>query len=258
MTETQFQTHVLKYVAVKFPEVSFSRGDDARTLRTPNGYQFGLDNLYRFYLQSPADTGLLHEEISTHFMSILKPQTPDPDSVDWDEAKGLLRPQFMPREFLDQVPGLVSIPFSNGLVVGFVMDGANSYSYLREKDLRRWNLPLGPISGQAIVNLDSITKGVSMSLMDGPIKAIAIATGDGFDAARILLPGLRERLSKHLGKEFTFAVPNRDFLICWPANAPSDFVEKLHGRVKEDFQSQNHPLSNELFSTGNLPTFARR
>lgn len=254
MTENQFQKYVLEHATKQFPNISFFKGNDTLTLKTSTGFQIGLPNIYRIYCQNPTDTSLINSEIDNLINSIIIKNESSIDSIAWDKAKNLLRPQFMPREYLDQMSGLINIPFSTDVNIGFVIDGEKSYSYIREKDIQKWHKTIQDICEQSIHNLDSLTKGIQLSVMAGPSKVVMINSGDGFDAARILLPKFRRMLNKHVGSNFTFALPNRDFLICWASNAPPEFSEQLHAKIRKDFQSENHPLSPELYMTDKLPT----
>jgi len=68
---------------------------------------------------------------------------------------------------------------------------------------------------------------------------------DGYDAARLLLPTLHERLRSYLGSPFVAAVPNRDILICF-RNEP-DVVEKLTQQIGQDYRSMPHQVTDKLF-----------
>jgi hypothetical protein len=89
-------------------------------------------------------------------------------------------------------------------------------------------------------------------------KWVGIETKDGFDAARILIPRLREFLAGRLGSPFRFAIPNRDFLICWNAGASSRFAEFTASKVQKDFESQPYPLSPHVFEVTADGTISER
>jgi hypothetical protein len=58
---------------------------------------------------------------------------------------------------------------------------------------------------------------------------------------------LREFITSRLGSPFSFAVPNRDFLICWNTGASARFLEFTTQKIRKDFQTQPYPLSSNLF-----------
>ena len=47
------------------------------------------------------------------------------------------------------------------------------------------------------------------------MELILFQTMDGYDASRVLLPDLNEKLRDHLGSPFAAAIPNRDILLCF-------------------------------------------
>ena len=77
-------------------------------------------------------------------------------------------------------------------------------------------------------------------------KWVGIETKDGFDAARILIPKLREFLAGRLGNPFRFAIPNRDFLICWNTGTSTLFSDFTASKIRKDFETQPYPLSPPL------------
>ncbi len=78
-----------------------------------------------------------------------------------------------------------------------------------------------------------------------PGKWLAISENDGYAAARILVPSVRTRIAELLGETFFIAFPNRDFLVAWSRDYA--YHLKFAARVKEDFESRNHPLSPDVF-----------
>ena len=76
---------------------------------------------------------------------------------------------------------------------------------------------------------------------------LAIQTGDGYDAARLLLPAMRKLAVEHLGEPCYAAVPNRDFLIMWSQSNPEEFQTLVRAQVRQDCQSQPYPLTSTVF-----------
>ncbi|HEX2062601.1 MAG TPA: hypothetical protein VHK90_17810, partial [Thermoanaerobaculia bacterium] len=82
---------------------------------------------------------------------------------------------------------------------------------------------------------------------DPPEHFIAVEENDAFAAARLLLPRFRGFLADSLGEPFCAAIPNRDFLICWPAGAAPEFHEAIEAKVAEDYETQPYPLTRAVF-----------
>src|SRR5206468_6093518 len=69
---------------------------------------------------------------------------------------------------------------------------------------------------------------------DGKINLILFQTMDGYDASRILLPTLHERLREHLGSPFAAGIPNRDILLCFRND--DETVARLREQIADDYR----------------------
>ena len=119
---------------------------------------------------------------------------------------------------------------------------------MKREDALRWNKAHKELLDIAIANLDEASRKMQMQSTDNDeAKWVAIETKDGFDAARILVPKLREFLASQLGSPFRFAIPNRDFLICWNTGASTRFSDFTASKIQKDFESQPYPLSPHVF-----------
>jgi uncharacterized protein YtpQ (UPF0354 family) len=67
---------------------------------------------------------------------------------------------------------------------------------------------------------------------------------DGYDASRILLPTLHERLREHLGSPFAAGIPNRDILLCFRND--DETVDRLKGQIAEDYRNMPHQITDRL------------
>ena len=78
----------------------------------------------------------------------------------------------------------------------------------------------------------------------GQVYLILFQTMDGFDASRVLLPTLHERLREHLGSPFAAGIPNRDILLCFRND--EETVGRLKGQIAEDFRNMPHQITEKL------------
>jgi len=77
----------------------------------------------------------------------------------------------------------------------------------------------------------------------GPL--VVARTGDGLDAARLLLPTLPDVLRPELGDAVVAAIPHRDVLYACPrADAP---IEALAARAADASARAPHPITARLF-----------
>ena len=240
----KFRARVLKLVRKWHPDVSFQApGDDADIIYT-NEAQIGLKNLHTKFEQSNRTEETFEALVRDHFQFVLQRE---PTVPEFAEARARLRPQIMPAEYSLQAP-VLSFPFGQTLAIGIVLDAERGYAYLREEDATRWNKSAQELLDIAIANLDEASRDMAMHASDGgDDKWVGIETKDGFDAARILLPNLRAFFESRLGSPFRFAVPNRDFLICWNTGASPNFAGFAGAKVQDDFKTQPYPLSPGFF-----------
>ncbi|MCA9300226.1 MAG: hypothetical protein KDA28_14230, partial [Phycisphaerales bacterium] len=68
----------------------------------------------------------------------------------------------------------------------------------------------------------------------------------GYDAARLLLSSLFERLAPELDGDFYVATPARDMFVAM-SGEPPEFVERLRQRVAQDYERLPYPISSDLF-----------
>lgn len=164
----------------------------------------------------------------------------------------------MPPEYAQQAP-IISLPFGRTLAIGIVLDSDDGYLYLKREDALRWKKPEKELLDIAIANLDEASRKMRMQSSDNEeAKWIGIETKDGFDAARILIPKLREFLASRLGSPFFFGVPNRDFLICWSTGSSPRFSDFTAAKLKKDFETQPYPLSLHVFEIADDGTITER
>ena len=69
---------------------------------------------------------------------------------------------------------------------------------------------------------------------------------DGYDAARLLLGGLHDRLSSQLGGDFYVATPARDMFVAI-SPGPDPFIKRLRTRVEHDYKRLPYPISPDFF-----------
>ena len=241
-----FQAKVVAILRDLHPESAFTSNEDALMIDCDES-QLGLTNLKANFLQTTQTDQDLRELIAdTLSVAIIAVKDVD-KSHDWNAAKGRLMPQLMPAAYLERMP-LVSRPFGDIVVVGYVLDSEKAYSYVGSNELAEWNVEADEVHEIAIENLDQRSKGLEATFTPGDNGLIAVAGMDGFDATRILLTGLREKFAESLSvEEFFFGIPNRDFLICWSPKGDAEFQSQMRGQIESDSESQPYPLSSKTF-----------
>ena len=129
-----------------------------------------------------------------------------------DILLGIL-PMLLPETATDpDMAMIVTQPLVAGLRVAYAVDSERTISYVSQPALERWQLTLDEIHQVALDNLVARSDAINAHAAQdesGQIYLILFQTLDGYDASRLLLPTLNERLREHLGSPFAAGVPNR-------------------------------------------------
>ncbi|MEO8502370.1 MAG: DUF1444 family protein [Acidobacteriota bacterium] len=246
-SEVEFRDRVLAIAQAEFPDRHFEATSDPHILKSGVG-QHGLPNLYAKFQQTDRSDRALKELVKEHFaanFAALDSAAATP-KVDWATAKPLLRPQVMPREYLQRLP-LVSRPLARDALEAYVLDHETSYEYVSNDDLERWHVAADEVRKLAADNLDRASKGLEVEAGSGPDKFLAVETGDSYDAARLLVPQLRQSFAGQLGDTYYAAIPNRGLLIMWSTSSSPAAQQRFQDMVAKDFRTQPYPLSRSIF-----------
>jgi hypothetical protein len=76
------------------------------------------------------------------------------------------------------------------------------------------------------------------------VNLILFQTMDGYDASRVLLPTLHDRLREYLGSPFAAAIPNRDILLCFRND--EETVGRLREQIREDHGKMPHGVTDRI------------
>ncbi len=143
---------------------------------------------------------------------------------------------------------LVSRPFADNLVVVYVADAPAAMRYITEADLRAQGWTPKQLDEVAVENLrERVAKTPFSQANQGMQTAIISATGDGYDAARILVPGLHDLLAQRLWGRLLFGIPTRDILVAI-GDGDAEYVKQVAARVRNDYDSRPFPLSPHLYT----------
>ena len=252
-----FRDRVMDLAREIYPDLKVEPHPDTADVVLADEQQVSLQNIRAKYKLTDQQDSDLRALIERHFGQLLSQSLPNIDELTYESVRDQLYPQIMPVEYIEGAPvRLISSSLSREVAVGLVADFPDTYMYLRELDLQRWDVASDDLYERAEKNLEELSKSISMQMAgDDPDVFIAVSSGDGYDAARILVPSFQAYIASHLGETFRFAVPNRDFLICWRLDCSEDFHEQIAGQVISDSTQRPYPLSSSVFvrnSEGNI------
>ncbi len=247
MTPEQYQRHVLGLLATTFPQEKFEGSTDPFLIKY-GGAELGLRNLYALHTEKGLEPQQRDAHIREHFWHVLEALrlTQEASVPAWEEARAKLRLQIMRTEHTERAP-VVTFPFAGEVVVAIAIDLTHAYSYVSPANLERWKVTEELAYEQALSNLEQASDGIQIHASEEPQRLLAIQTGDGYDAARLLLPAMRKLAVEQLGEPCYAAFPNRDFLILWSRSNPEEFQSMVRAQIRQDSESQPYPLTSTVF-----------
>ena len=247
MTPEEYQRHVLLLLTAVFPEKYFEATDDPLIIHYQEA-SLGLENLYTVYWHDQLAPKERDEHIHGHFSRIIANLKIEEEleAMSWADIRGKVLLQLMPVSHRHLVP-LAYYPLSAEVEIGVVVDLPNAYTYVREKDLERWAVTPDQLYAEGLKNLDQASANVAFQYVDEPERFLSVETKDSFDAARLLLPGIRRFVTEQLGEPCLAAIPNRDFLFFWSVSNSARFNQLIREQVQRDFETQPYALTPKIF-----------
>jgi uncharacterized protein YtpQ (UPF0354 family) len=245
LTREQFVQQVIDVAHGKFPAAKIARATQPFSLRV-NGQIASLENLYR--------SSVLQPEQSTQFierwmLEIVRASEGTPDlNASYEELADRIMPVVV-REGSPEATNtsMVAQPLVSGLAVSYAVDSQRSLWYVSQETLKKWNVSLDALHEKAIENLVNRSQAIAAHAAqdaDGDVNLILFQTMDGYDASRILLPTLHDRLREHLQSPFVAGIPNRDILLCFRSD--DETVARLRQQIQNDYRQMPHPVTDRL------------
>lgn len=212
-----------------------------------NGRRLDLDNLYRMVNHEP-DRGT---EIVEHYLDqLFTGETAQFAELSLDFARPRIMPRIQPESIFEtRNPEMVAhVPYVNGTVIVFVTDLPQMTVSITTEQAVQWGLGVDELDEIARKNLNKYAPEMEVQLVESKEggRAAILSEQDGYDAARLLLSGLFDRLAPQLGGDFYVATPARDMFIAL-SPGPDDFVARLHQRVTQDFRRLPYPITSDFF-----------
>jgi len=250
MNKHQFRDFAVAVIRDLRPDAQFRLPPEEDEVFWYGDVQLGLQNLYTVYIRDNLSESELKQIMLGHFNRILTATECQqlPHGQSWEIVKLKVRPQLMPAEYNNPENPLALEAFGGGVVIGFVIDMEYSYYYVQKEDLSAWNISLPVLKDQGIMNLETASSGLKLHFSPGPDKWIGVEMTDGYDAVRILLPGLRKIAADKLGEPFLAGVPDRDFLIMWSKDCSDKFQEYILQKLRNDFENQPYSLTPKVLN----------
>ncbi len=246
LTREKFYDQVVKIIRGKFPLVKLSRAEQEFSLRM-NGHVASLENLFRASVLRPEE---MQRHVERWALELLRAAEGSPDqTADYQEVADRIMPLLVtaPPEVHSAQTSMVSQPLVGELSIAYVIDSDRAMSYIPTSALSRWQVDIDQLHDKAIENLVARSEQLQAHAAadeQGNVNLILFQTMDGYDATRLLLPSLHDRLREHLGSPFVAGVPNRDILLCF--RNEQENLARLKSQIGEDYRGMPNSISEKL------------
>ena len=212
-----------------------------------DGRHLGLENVYRMVLGDP-ERGT--EIVEDYLEKILDGDGAGVGVLPFEIARHRIMPRIQPTSIFEQLDReqVAHIPWVNGTVVVFVVDMPSVTVSLTVEQAIRWGVDMDDLDELARRNLERYSPDLEIQIVESKDggRAAIVNEHDGYDAARLLLGKLHQRLAPELDGDFLVAAPARDMFVAMTAN-PSHFVDRLRKRVDQDYRRLPYPITPDLF-----------
>jgi uncharacterized protein YtpQ (UPF0354 family) len=219
-------------------EPGFGPKVDVTARESLNTLSAGVEEAYASYKRDPAKLDELLDNVAEDAETRLARGNADASFRDVRDAiLPVLKPQTAFRRLSDQ-PAVT--PFPGNLRVAYAVQKPDSFMLVTPADLERWQQSVGDIHRLALANLLRETR------REQPLrceeKLCGWASGDGYDAARLVVPELRAAIVRKIGPA-VYAVPRESVYVALPIR----LAERIKSRVEHDFVMAPNPVSGDLF-----------
>ena len=167
----------------------------------------------------------------------------------FSDVSGRLMPMLKRRVDVGRIENDPAVTRFDDLDVVYAVQGDHYFTVATKDDLDRWGKSVEEIDSLALSNLERQTNKNQKLLCEpsGGQKLCGWASGDGYDATRMLVPGLRRQIVKELGGPAVYAVPLESVFVALRRN----YAPVIKSKVLQEFTTGKNPLSPELFEERN-------
>jgi hypothetical protein len=242
LSRQQFVQRVLRIAQTKFPLEKIAAAEQPFALNI-NGHIASLENLYR---QTQLYPKTLPRQTERWVVELLRAADAPDTTASLERVSDRVLPMIVP-EGSPLAAGAYCRPLVEGLAVAYAVDNDRTIAYVSRARFDQWGVGGDDLHELALENLtDRSTEICAQAAQDddGRVNLMLFQTMDGYDASRLLLPTLYQRLSQYLGGPFAAAIPNRDILLCFRDDPET--VDRLRPQVRSDYRRMPHQITDKL------------
>jgi uncharacterized protein YtpQ (UPF0354 family) len=141
--------------------------------------------------------------------------------------------------------------FPGNASVVYVVDADDSYTVVRPEDVERWGTTVEELHEIALDNLLRMTNEEDELLCEpsGNQELCGWSTSDGYDATRMIVPGLRRQIVREYGGPAAYAAPMENVFVALPLDLleRGNTEELFRTKVQRDFQTSDNPFSPDVY-----------
>ncbi len=240
-----FGEQVAKILHQQFPERAVELAGPLDLILS--GRHLGLENLYRMVQHEPT-RGL--EIVENYIKRLIEGDTLSSMPLPLSVAKPRIMPRIQPVKIFEHLDReqVAHVPFVNDTVIVFVIDMPQMTVSITVEQLLCWGLESDDLDVIARENLARYAPDLQIQIVDSSEggRAAIVARQDGYDAARLLLDSLHNRLAPELHGDFYVATPARDMFLALTCD-PDEFVDRLRKRIELDYKRLPYPITSSFF-----------
>ncbi len=212
-----------------------------------NGRRLDLENLYRMVSHEPGRG----TEIVEHYLEqLFAGEAIQLGNMSFEFARSKIMPRIQPETIFEHLSReqVAHIPWVNDTVIVFVTDLPHMTVSITTEQMLRWQVSLEAMEEIARENLDNYASELDIQIVESKEggKAAILGQHDGYDAARLLMSGIYDKLASQLGRDFFVATPARDMFVAF-SRGPKSFVDRLQERIENDYRRLPYPICPDFF-----------
>lgn len=196
-----------------------------------------LEKQYEEYRRSPGRLGMIVDGVARDTEERMEAGIED---TPFEDVRADIFPILRPPFALRRLEEPARRPFLAGLSVVYGVQTNGQFTFITLEDVARWGRNVQELDQLALDNLARETREHEALLCEDEL--CGWASGDGYDATRMIVPQLRRDIVKEIGPA-VYAVPREDVFVALPVR----LAERIKARVQQDFAAAPNPISPEVF-----------
>jgi hypothetical protein len=196
-----------------------------------------LQKQYGEYQRNPGRLGMIVAGVAQETQARMQAGIED---TPFEDVRADIFPILKPPFALRRLEEPARRPFLAGLSVVYGVQTNGQFTFITLEDVARWGRDVQDLDQLALDNLARETRENEALLCEDEL--CGWASGDGYDATRMIVPQLRRDIVEEIGPA-VYAVPREDVFVALPVR----LTERIKARVQQDFAAAPNPISPEVF-----------